>query len=327
MDWFVKVPRLELSNWAPSENWEGLFERWTKKGVKGIILPLNLKDEIEKISSIIQLAKLGNVQVWVNLPVLNNQAVSDRTEFGKIKHRTGEIFDFPAWFAPICPSNLEYQDYLDEKIANSLMHLPIDVWLLDYVRFPYFWEQWGNTVQEDEFPPFCYCVDCKLSFQNLMHLSLEDSTVVHLQKWQSRVIEKLIERISRNIKGVHPNLRVGMQILPLMSQKRRHPKSEWVGQNLQSLQRHVDFFSPLMYGKLLGLYPDQILSYLVDFISTQKQPVVPSFQISSTRWDRQRYETKVKLTDLGNRLTPLGIDAATLFHAKDFLNPEKIQKE
>ena len=160
-----------------------------------------------------------------------------------------------------------------------------------------------------------------------MHLSLEDSTVVHLQKWQSRVIEKLIERISRNIKGVHPNLQVGMQILPLMSQKRRHPKSEWVGQNLQSLQRHVDFFSPLMYGKLLGLYPDQILSYLVDFISTQKQPVVPSFQISSTRWDRQRYETKVKLTDLGNRLTPLGIDAATLFHAKDFLNPEKIQKE
>ncbi len=330
MEWYLKIPRLELSHWAPSENWERLFDRWLTYRIKGIILPFNLNQEVDKvsdtISSLSQSAKLYNIQVWLILPVLNNPNISDQTWHNNITHRNGKVFDFPKWFAPLCPSNIEYQEFVDEKISKFLLNLDIDLWLLDYLRFPYFWEQWGNVIEEGQFPPFCYCDLCKQSFQNEMNQSLAESVPELILRWQCLSIEKLTSRISRTIKNAQPKLQVGMQILPLISKRKRQLRPEWVGQHIHSLQKHVDFFSPLLYGKLLDWTPDQILSYLVEFTSTQKLPVIPSFQISSTRWDRQSNKSKISLFDFAQRIKPLGIESATLFHAKDLLNLEEIQK-
>lgn len=330
MEWLLKIPRLELSSWAPSETWELLLEKWNQYGIKGIVVPVTLNQDSNQVSDnlsdLIKLAKVNNIQVWLILPVLNGLNIMDESWHSKVIHRTGDVFEFPKWFVPICPSNYVYQEFMIEKFADSLLNLPADVWLLDYLRFPYFWEKWGNVIDENEYPFFCYCDFCKQSFANEIKQDLENSSPEFIEKWQCLIIEKLVGKISQTIKKAQPKVQVGMQILPLLTQKKRRIKSEWVGQNVHLLQKHVDFFSPLLYGKLLNWSSDYILSYLIGFLNIQKLPVVPSLQISATRWDLQNNYTATSLSKLANRIKPMGINKATLFHARDLVNPENIQK-
>lgn len=344
MNFFAKIPRLDLSGWAPGMTWEGLLDIWHGAGLGGIVVPMSFHPSTqpgtgpspalrtasdsrfrEQLAALSRLAKERDLGIWVIFPLLNNPDFARQFAGEKPVHREGESFDFPSWFSPICPSSKIYQGYLRDQSFTSLEGLPIDVLVLDYVRFPYFWEGWGNMVDDDQWPPFCYCNHCIHAFQQETGKAVADASPHEWEEWQCHVVTALFERFSDRIKEhVHGGTQLGVQILPLMSAKKRRLRSEWVGQHLKSLEKTADFLSPLLYGRLLDWRSDDIISYLVGLTGHVKSPIVPSFQISHTRWDR-REDAGYGLGSLAARLKPLGIDQATVFHARELLQSEKLQ--
>ncbi len=321
MKWFLKIPRIDLSGWAPSETWENLLKVWSAAGIRGLILPVGLSQnsgkDLDEISALMEHAKTNELQAWIVLPILNNRSLYEQHEEERPRHRHGKQFDFPAWFAPICPSSRRIRNLISEILSNPLISLPYDVLLLDYLRIPYFWEKWGNTVPESEWPPFCYCERCVNDFHAETGLYLDFATPEQWQRWQCSVILDLLGQLQKEVKQARPRISLGVQVLPLVSQMDRSIRSEWIGQNLRALQKYADFFSPQLYSNLLDWHEDELLSYLVQFVNHERMPVIPSFQVSPTRWDRGVDESSQNIRRLKRRLRPLGIESATLFHAKN----------
>jgi uncharacterized lipoprotein YddW (UPF0748 family) len=272
------------------------------------------------------MAHQHNIKSWLIFPVLNNPVFYYRYPESHPVHRLEESFSFPNWFAPLCPSNENYRDYFAKSVSRLITRLPVDVVMLDYLRTPYFWEQWGNEIDENQWPPYCYCDLCKRKFEEKYQTHVSESNRQDWLDWQGLGLSTWLEQIKQQISTIQPNTKVGIQILPLLSKNKRELHSEWVGQNLQNLQHHADFFSPLIYEKLLDWEHDDVLYLLVELLAKQKLSVVPSFQVSSIKWDRKT-ENENNFGDLIRRIQPLGIKDATVFHARDLLTEKTIRSK
>ncbi len=327
MNWYIKIPGIELETWAPAHHWDRLFEMWWHAGITGIVVPVNLSDQLDgfqdRVQTIVQMAHRFGLKSWLIIPVLNNPVFYFRYPEARPVHRLQEAFSFPKWFAPICPTCSSYHDFFAHSVTQLLQKIGVDVVLLDYLRVPYFWEEWGNLVKPEQWPLYCYCPRCQQQFQQHTEAQLETTSPQLWQDWQCQVLADWLNQIHQLLLELHPRLQLGVQILPLVSEKKRLLRSEWVGQNLQILQKTTHFFSPLVYNQLLNWQIDDALYFLIELLCAQRLPIVPSFQISTTPWDRQQATGK-SLNSLIHRLEPMGLQDATLFHARDLLNEKAI---
>ncbi len=328
MNYFIKIPSIEIDKWAPNFTWSRLLTLWQNGGIEGIIIPISLNDQldgfVDRIQTLIQIAKQKNLQSWIIVPILLNNIFFHRYPDRHPVHRLEKNFSFTGWFTPVCPSDEEYRIFFEKSASGLFDRLESDVVLLDFLRIPYFWEEWGNLIDENEWPPFCYCKTCKQNFENRIQISFEGAKLQDWQDWQCLLLSDWLERIKKQISAVHPGIRIGAQIIPLQSKNNHEQRSDWIGQNLQYLQNHLHFFSPLVYEKLLNWNHDDTLSFLVDILSKQKLPVVPSVQISRIKWDR-KMDDENSQKDLIERMEILGIRDVSVFHGRELLSEKGIR--
>lgn len=328
MNWFIKIPGIEINQWAPNFNWERLFKLWQNSGISGIVVPVSLNDQLngffDRVQTLCEMAKKRDLKSWIIFPVLNNPVFYFRYPESRPVHRQKEKFSLPNWFAPICPSNENYQIFFIESVNNLLKKISFDALLLDYLRIPYFWEEWGNEIKDKQWPPYCYCDSCKQKFEEDVQKSFQEAEYMDWIDWQGNLLNNWLEIIYKSIVASNPYTRIGVQILPLNSDKNSKLYSEWIGQNLYHLQKNAHFLSPLVYDRLLNWNEDAIMSFLVNLMTEQRLTVVPSFQISKIKWDRKK-ESSTKLSHLVGRMKPLKIEEATIFHARELLSEKDIR--
>ncbi|HDL18860.1 MAG TPA: hypothetical protein ENH29_07385 [Bacteroidetes bacterium] len=324
----VKIPGIESNRWAPNFSWDRLLSLWHNSGIGGLIIPVSLNDQLsglfDQVQTLIGKIRDREMESWLIFPVLNNSVFYFRHPESHPVHRTGEDFSFPGWFAPICPTDDQYRSFLGDVIARSLVNLPAHAVILDYARTPYFWEEWGNVIDPHQWPPFCYCERCRLKFEADTNINFGAAKPADWRKWQGEIISGWLAEISGQIQKLFKKTQVGVQLLPLVSDDGNEMCSEWLGQDVHLLQKNAHFFSPLIYEKLLDWHHDDSIAYLVELLKRQKLPVIPSFQVSSIKWDRRK-ESGDSLPALIERIQPLGIHSATLFHARSLLNEKSIR--
>lgn len=328
MKWIIKIPGVELNRWAPNHNWDRLLSLWQNSGIHGLMIPVNLNDQLsgffDQIQTLTGKIRDRGMQSWLIFPVLNNSVFYFRHPESRPVHRSGEDFTFPAWFAPICPTDEKFRSFLESAISRSLGKLSVDAVLLNYLRVPYFWEEWGNVVDPHQWSPFCYCERCRLKFEMDTKINFGAAKPADWQKWQCEIISNWLVKIGRQIQELFGKTKIGVQLLPLISDTRKVMCGEWLGQDVHLLQKNAHFFSPLIYENLLDWNHDDSIAYLVELLNRQKLPVIPSFQVSSIKWDRRK-ENSESLSALIERIQPLGIHSATLFHARSLLNEKAIR--
>jgi len=330
MNWLIKIPSVEVNAWAQNTSWERLLNLWQNAGIKGIIVPVSLSDQLDglfdRVQTVLDMANKRNMKRWLTFPVLNNPIFYYRHPESHPVHRLDESFTFPNWFAPICPSDAQYQIYFEEAVSRLMKRLHADVVILDYLRTPYFWEKWGNDIDINQWPPYCYCEKCRINFEEKYNSRIEDSNLEDWLNWQGSILSDWLTQIKKQIIEVRPGIKIGIQLLPLLGKNKKELRCEWVGQNLQNFQQEVDFFSPLIYEKLLKWNHDEILFLLIDLLAKQRLPVIPSFQMSSIKWDRKT-ENENSLGELIKRIKPLGLKDSTVFHAGDLLTEKAIRSQ
>lgn len=330
MNWLVKIPSVEINTWAQNTSWERLLNLWQHTGIDGIVVPVSLSDQLDglfdRAQTVFDMAHQRNMQRWLIFPVLNNPIFYYRHPESRPVHRLEESFSFPNWFAPICPSDAQYHIYFEESVFRLMKRLHVDVIILDYLRTPYFWEKWGNDVDKNQWPPYCYCAKCKIKFEEKYNFNPEDLNLPDWLNWQGSILSDWLVQIRKQIIEIRPGVKIGIQLLPLLGKNKKELCCEWIGQNLHNFEQHVDFFSPLIYERLLSWNHDEILFLLIDLMVKQKLPIVPSFQISSIKWDRKT-ENESNLGELMNRIQPLGIKESTVFHARDLLTEKAIRSQ
>ena len=91
MNYFVKIPGIEIDNWAPDFDWDRLLTLWQNNGIEGIIIPITLNDQLEgftdRVQNLIKIAKQKNLQSWIVLPILLNNLFFNRFPEKQKVHR------------------------------------------------------------------------------------------------------------------------------------------------------------------------------------------------------------------------------------------------
>ena len=319
MEWYLKIPSLNLDRWAPGRNWPELLHSWKQEGFAGLIVPHNmgLSGSEEGLRSFVNQAKEHGLGIWLTVAVFQQPAYYQTHEESRaVPIREMEL---PSRFGPICPTSEAFEVDFETFVLELLRTAPVDTLLLDHLRLPYPWERWGVEVQPDAWPPFCYCERCRGSFAAESGKPVEEATLDEWSAWQQKRIAEFLHSLRKILEREQPSLRVGLQMPPFVSPSRWSLRHEWAGLNLATLQRNLDFLSPLLYASVLGWSEDELLAYLLELLSHVRIPVIPSLQVVRTPWDRSSPSQTVKEDSLIERLDLLGIGGISLFHAAAFL--------
>jgi|GEM_PF-6296524 hypothetical protein len=314
------------NHWLGEHPLDAALQMWKQHGIDGILIPLlpwepSATFALERYP---ESCREYGLECWFLISVFNNPRFLQRYPDERVIGRKKETIAYPGWFAPICPSSSRF---LDEWIAwaeDLLKDKKADALVLDHLFVPVFWYGSGGNVAEEEWPPYCYCNRCLSRFEESVRKPLEDVTALDWIRWQQTRISAALEAIRACLDRCIATRKIGVQVPPLASPGSLQPRPQYAGLNLEALKEHTDFTSPVVYHGILGWSADQVLAYLVEWIARTPQPVVPSFQVTRTHWDRNHRDPAQTVRQLLYRITPLPVEAVTLFHAGDLLTPEKL---
>ena len=283
MNWFLKIPGLHLERWAAGRAWPELLERWREEGISAVICPFRTGEQegVQQLEEFREQARQAGLQFWLTLSVFNHPAAY--RERAVVRAVPRSEMDLPAWFGPICPGSEMFRLDFGREFLDLLERLQPDTVLLDHFRVPYAWEEWGVEIAAGEWPVFCYCARCRTRFEHETGTSLEEATPAQWLHWQQEVLAAFLKELFALAETIRPRPALGLQFPPFVSPTRWRLRHEWAGLNMALLQKYVDFFSPLLYSRLLGWNDDEMLAYLVSLRSETKLPLIPGLQVVPTR--------------------------------------------
>lgn len=178
------------------------------------------------------------------------------------------------WQKMVCPTDSAYRKYKIALIREVAQSLQPDIISLDFIRYPVTWEIIPPTTTPNEIRNFCFCQRCLEKFEQTTGYKIPDQLnevkskadwilTNHSPEWtdfKETMITSFVKNVKNELSKINPAMKIAVHTVPWNKQTFDNG-IEWIaGQDLISLSKYADIFTPMIYHKLVGRDVNFILS-------------------------------------------------------------------
>ncbi|MCD6384260.1 hypothetical protein J7M23_00640 [Candidatus Sumerlaeota bacterium] len=207
----------------------------------------------------------------------------------------GEIYPWTTdWYNPICPTERGFQLRRLELVKEVVRTLKPIAISLDFLRFPFFWEESFHITTINEVEEYCFCSRCLEQFQRAVpSFSAKESDTHNIAEhiyntyadkwveWKTRVIADYCQEVVNAVKSESPQTQTFFQLVAVDEMLPSPFTTEWLtGQNAQRLASIVDFLSPMLYHNVLEQKPEWVIRTVHNLAKKTEGTLLPTIQIS-----------------------------------------------
>lgn len=274
----------------------------------------------------------GSVQMFFNL--------KEMYKFGNVPvDNKGKAAEKADWYIGACPTCEEYVNNRILQMENAAKALKPDGFLLQFMRFPGFWETWLPGTNPDEWTEYCYCRRCLDLFQKAKGIAIPENDGVvpgerirknasgEFADWKGDILYDIISRIKGRINVIRPGTKIMLNTIPFDKKHFDDFGRKIFGQDLEKLKDVVDVYEVMAYHQILGLPPEWVADAgkeIKDRISGREVvctvQAAPSY-IGGMHAGKGR-QTEISVEEFGAaiaRVKNLKLDGAVVFAWADFL--------
>lgn len=200
------------------------------------------------------------------------------------------------WQKMVCPTDKEYRQYKLSVVKEVAKKFRPDILCLDFVRYPTTWELVLPNEKPDQIRDFCFCNRCLLSFTQKYSLDFPDSLIETAQKaawilenhgeqwtaWKVENITRFVKSVRLAVERIDPNIKILVHTVPWSSEQFDQAILRIAGQDVKALTPYVDYFSPMIYHKMIGQDAEFIHDLTAELYETTRKPILPSIQIEAS---------------------------------------------
>lgn len=264
------------------QNYKKLFTEWEKLGFNTVFA----SKEILEIKEFQDLAKENQIKTFLISPIFYNpEFLSENPEYYSIDQNGEKAID--EWVHFVCPNR---EDYLQQKISelkSNILKCNPDVVSLDFIRYFAFWEKFYPDRNLESIPNTCFCSECikkfKFDYNVEGELNSELILVNFSSQWsefKQKTITNVVKKITTDLKKKFPYIKFNLHVVPWRAEDFDKAQQKIVAQNLEELQKYVDYISPMVYSHMVKQDADWITDVVKEMTERVSIPVIPSIQVS-----------------------------------------------
>jgi len=311
-----------------SEYYQGdlrkLVEEIANAGIQGVISPAfegrqrYYSTSDEGTSSLWDLRQLAeelrkaSIELIPLFPVFHDPDSFERDPHLRPVGRDSFSYTPRAWYRPICPSSEGYRTYRLSLIEEALALLKPVATVLDFVRYPLFWEAENLEEIGAGVPPYCYCFRCLALFREARG---REDPLGDLQGWidtRAALITSFVQEVHRAVARVSSATRLLVSLLPMESGDYVDRLRSAVGQDVHRLEDSVQAFSPMLYHRLVGRGPSWVLQCVAELQGETSREILPGLFLVPLGEGDGVSEREIR--ELLEGLGALGVHTVSLFH-------------
>ncbi len=234
------------------------------------------------------LERLQHEGFFVNLiePVFLADETTDKRLLAVTKDGTPAI---DSWVRFVCPTNKEWLNSFYERFTAD-SKLNVNSLSLDFIRFFQFWEVINPDSTQPNLRETCYCPRCLEERRIFREANPTNSQLEDDELWRCSIINQIVSNCLRIKNEAMDVKKLGLHAVPWKKSTFNGALSRILGQDLRTLSKSVDFFTPMTYHHMIH----QDVSYikeLVEDIESQineveeknnvncRREIVPSVQL------------------------------------------------
>ena len=208
--------------------------------------------------------KKAGIGYWGSVQMFFNP--QEMYKYGSVPvDNQGKAAEKVDWYIGACPTCEEYVNNRISQMEKASEALKPDGFLLQFMRFPGFWETWLSGTNPDEWTEYCYCSRCLDLFQKAAGIAVPGNNCTapgewirknaydEFVNWKGDVIRDILLKIKEKINGIHPGTKIMLNTLPFDKKHFDDFGRKIFGQDLEKLKDVVDVYEVMAYHQILGL--------------------------------------------------------------------------
>ncbi|MBO4859428.1 MAG: hypothetical protein J5527_13030 [Treponema sp.] len=206
------------------------------------------------------LERLQHEGFFVNLiePVFLADETTDKRLLAVTKDGTPAV---DSWVRFVCPTNKEWLDsFYDRFTADSKLN--VNSLSLDFIRFFQFWEVINPDSTHPNLRETCYCPRCLEQRKAFREANPTNSQLEDDELWRCSIINQIVSNCLRIKNEAMDEKKLGLHAVPWKKSTFNGALSRILGQNLSTLSKSVDFFTPMAYHHMIH----QDVFYIKDLV-------------------------------------------------------------
>lgn len=234
------------------------------------------------------------------------------------------------WYNPICPTDRDFWLSRLELIKEVVRVLKPSAVCLDFLRFPFFWEESFHITRAENLDEYCFCSRCLQEFQQTYPSSLffspADSDILNIAEriysayidewieWKTNFITGYSQQVVEAVKSVSPHTQTIFHLVAVDELLPSPFTTAWLtGQDVQKLAPIVDYLSPMLYHNVLEQKTEWVLQSVHNLGKKIGKGLLPSIQISD-RFAGLLLKTDEIISLIENLLLQPHVNGIVMFH-------------
>ena len=260
---------------------------------------------------LMQRAKNEGLKVFAEFATLNGKTYVEQHPEAWAIDQFGEKVKAATWFMGVCPTEPGFIKHREAELRSLLQKFDIDGVWMDYLH-------WHAQFEDPEpiLPETCFCNNCLHQFQSYASLKLSPGSTKEKARWildnhdstwrnwRCSVIAGWVKNFRKIIQEVKAGALLGVFHCPWNDNDFNGARRKILGLDYDSLQIHVDVFSPMVYHGRMEKDPEWVkesIEWLSDKLNNHSKiwPIVQAYNdpriISSAEFEKVlRYGTTSK---------------------------------
>lgn len=189
------------------------------------------------------------------------------------------------WYVGLCPTHPGRMEERLATIRRVVEELEPDGILLDWIRFPGFWERWVPGVDLEAESDYCRCARCEATSASPGGSSSSDAYPRWIL-WKQEVIASAAGALAGAARSVRPKVEVLVNMVGLPGDEPGDPVGRLLGQSYEALEPYVDGFAIMLYHQMVDRDPVRLIrSVVADANRRTDKPLLPCIQLAPTYTD------------------------------------------
>jgi hypothetical protein len=200
---------------------------------------------------------LAGIKAYTEMGMFIGKSYWDRHPESRPINSSGEPMGEPSpGYCGVCPNQDWLQKEILEGVARKFHYYEYDGLWLDFIRYGGKWEQQKPALED-----ICFCNVCLDKFAKAKHIAYPAGLMTnkdkaqwilanHKPEWvdfKCETITSFVGRIKSTMTQMNPEAILGIFNVPWTREDFDGAVLDVLGQDIRSLAKHVDVFSPMVY--------------------------------------------------------------------------------
>jgi len=190
-----------------------------------------------------KLQKKG-IKIYVEIGLFTGEELWQKYPDSRPASRKNDLMEKIDWYAGVCPNNSQVRKEKIKIIKSLIDDCKVDGIWLDFIRYPCHWEVLKPNLTE-----YCFCSNCLEKFKQEIGGEPEEKKWV---QWKCDQIANFVADARDLIDQNGKNIQLGLFSVPWRKTDFKGAIEKIIGQDLKSLSRYIDVFTPMTYQKMCG---------------------------------------------------------------------------